>query len=82
MQSPYIWDVIEYEKFPSMSKGGKRFVASPRWIAEKKNPKFMCHPCISMVTETLCKGLVFKPLLISKGSFIFTVFVFIVASRS
>ena len=58
------------------------FAKAMEWIAEKKDPKIVCHPCISMVTETLCKGLVFKPLLISKVSFIFTVFVFIVASRS
>ena len=50
VQSPYIWAVIEYEKCPSMSNGGKRFVTSP---TSHRGPEYFAENISSQQVNTL-----------------------------
>merc|ERR1719277_790527 len=57
--------------------GNGDFSKTIEWLTDRRDPKIVCHPCITMVTDTVWSQVAFKSFLLGKMWFIVTLLVFI-----
>jgi len=68
-----------YVKYLFLTHSGE-FAQAIEWIVDNQDPKIVCHPCVSMVTDIVWNQVAFKSFLMAKGLFVFTLLIFILGA--
>merc|ERR1719343_1077549 len=55
------------------------FSKTTEWIADNRDPKLMCHPVVTLVTDTVWSRIAFRTFLYGKTWFLFTLVIFVLS---